>query len=759
MIATNEYQTQLTDELLDSLHPEVRSELLDLIENVEFIKRLISPDRKRAKDLPRDKEGRIIVDLANPHILEDMDYFRPALLHYKEHGCYTKLKPNLNPRSEFSAFLRQEIERCWNGMVRPSDGEWIPGDLYYFLNYFPMEIIKHEKGSKIGIRVTDFPRVWEGIYWRSHYIHQARYGGMYDNFKGGKHSAEISSRMRGKSYYFAAVLTKLFLFGESSKAYRKVKGIIVADTTEFLVKDGTLHDKFTGALDFCRKHTPFPAALDRASVTDLQWISGYTDKDTGKENGSRNTIMGLAINKDPDKVRGKRCARMIFEEFGKFPSFLNTYQVSLPNVQDANVAFGQINITGTGGTEGNDFTGALEMIMYPDGYNIYSLPNVYDKGAVGKKRTIFMFPAYVNMQGFYNEDGVSDVTGAIISELNNRVQIKYSSSDPLTLTRRKAEYAFTIQDSIMKRSGNLYPSDKLNDRINELDLNPDSFNSMYEGRLTLSKGVVNFIPDNSIQAIQEFPHRDNKDKDGAVYISKMPVRNSNGQIPWGRYIAGIDPYDDDASETLSLGSIYVMDLFTDEIVCEYAGRPQYAEDFYEICRLILLFYNAEGNYENNKKGIFSYFSKHSSVHLLSPTLDFLKEKELMKPNLYGNKAYGTIATTPIKIYARRLIRDWLLKPSATMKEVIDGDGNRREVEVSEYNLNKIMYRALLKELSLWDPDGNYDRHDALAQLMLLREDKLRLAGESSYGDAIQRSTSGLEDDEFFIKNAPELNDI
>jgi hypothetical protein len=30
---------------------------------------------------------------------------------------------------------------------------------------------------------------------------------------------------------------------------------------------------------------------------------------------------------------------------------------------------------GTGGTPGSDFNGALEMLMHPDGYNVYSLPN------------------------------------------------------------------------------------------------------------------------------------------------------------------------------------------------------------------------------------------------------------------------------------------------------------------------------------------------------------------------------------------------
>lgn len=128
----------MTDELLDSLGKELREELIDAVSNIEFIKRMISPDRKRAKDLPRDSQGRIIVDLVNPHIIEDMEYFRPTGNYYRKHGVLTSLRPNPNPTSEFMIWLNQEKERCWNGMVRPSDGEWIPGDMYFYLNYVPI---------------------------------------------------------------------------------------------------------------------------------------------------------------------------------------------------------------------------------------------------------------------------------------------------------------------------------------------------------------------------------------------------------------------------------------------------------------------------------------------------------------------------------------------------------------------------------------------------------------------------------------------
>ena len=125
----NEYQTNVTDEMLKDYPQEVQDQFWDAVNNIEFIRTLISPNRKRACDLDRDADGKIIVDVIHPHILENMDYFRPAAIYFQKHGCYTSLKPNGNPNSEFGKFIRQERDRCWNGMVRESDGEWITGKL------------------------------------------------------------------------------------------------------------------------------------------------------------------------------------------------------------------------------------------------------------------------------------------------------------------------------------------------------------------------------------------------------------------------------------------------------------------------------------------------------------------------------------------------------------------------------------------------------------------------------------------------------
>lgn len=153
-------------------------------------------------------------------------------------------------------------------MIRESDGEWITGDMYFYLNYFPIIQTKIKKGTKVGERIIDFPEVWEGVYWRFHYWHQARYGGMYDNFQGAKHCIEIASRGKSKSYSFGSKLTKNFILGENELARNKVKSLVAAYQKEYLIKDGTLN-KFIDGITHCAKHTQFPSRKLKQSVSDL----------------------------------------------------------------------------------------------------------------------------------------------------------------------------------------------------------------------------------------------------------------------------------------------------------------------------------------------------------------------------------------------------------------------------------------------------------------------------------------------------------
>lgn len=754
-IKMNKYQTELTEELVNSLPQEVQDQLFDIINNVEFVKRLISPTREYAKDRPRDNKGRIIVDLVNPHILENMDYFRPSAIHYEKYGTFTNLRPNANPNSEYGKWIREERRRIWDGYVRESDGEWVTGYLYWFLNYSPMMLSKireykdkdgKKRKSKRADRVESLPECWEGIYWRFHCLDQASNGGLYNNFEGGQHMAELASRGKGKSYSLASILNHIFVVGENKDAHEKVKGVVTAYQKEYLTKDGVLN-KFVDMANFCATNTQFPRKRLKNSLQEMTWTMGYKDMELDIERGTQNTVLGVSSKDDESKLRGKRAAKILIEEFGTFPRLVDLYNVLLPSVQDGDIIFGQIYMLGTAGDNESDFAGAQEIMYNPRGYNMYALPNVFDKYNQGKPYFVFFFPGYVNRKGCYNEDGVSDIIKALIEILMNRYRVKYNSTDPNTIIKTIAEVPITPAEAIVKTGINMFPVADLTERIGQLDSNPTEYNDVYVGDLVFGKdGQVEYKP-TSAQPIRDFPHKDNK-IEGAIEIFQMPEIDKNTNKPYNdRYILGADPYDDDESNTMSLGSIFVLDLWTDRIVAEYTGRPSFADDYYEICRKLCLFYNGRLNYEYNKKGLFSHFSTRNSLYLLTDVLDFLKEKQMMKDGI-GNKSKGTNASPAINAYARSRLRSWLLSPVPVIQTI---DGESKEVMVPR--LFTVRNRALLKELINYNSEGNFDRISAMGMLMLLREDKM-IKYQGNVGRDRQENAENSYDgeDPFFKRN-------
>lgn len=753
-IRVNKYQTAITKELLSSYPQEVVNDFMEFVMTVPFIKSLISPDRPYAKDRPRDSKGRIIVDLAHPHILENMDYFRPAALHYIKYGTYTNLKPNRNPNSPYGRWIREEIRRCWEGYVRPSDGEWVTGYMYFYLNYVPMMVTKASKDptKRRASRVEGFPEVWEATYWRFHYIDQARNGGMYNDFEGGNHAVELSKRGSGKSFCLAGIMAHNLLLGENAEAHKRTTTILTAYLREYLAdKDGTL-SKFIPIKSFLAEHTQFPRRMITDSPNKMSWRSGYKDKFTGAEKGDQNILLGLSSKDDVSKIRGKR-GYILFEEFGSFPNLIEIYNNVKDGMREGSYVYGLAYLLGTAGDKDSDFHGAQELVYNPKGYDVYALPNVWDKPNQGRPWFAFFTPAFVNLKGFFNKDGVSDIIGAMLFKLMDRFKAKYETSDPRTIIKEVSNMPFTPSEAIIQGNVSQFPVTDIEARLLEIDSNPHFYDKTFVGQLALTDNKVEFVP-TSDTPIRYYQQKDNKNMPGALEIYEMPQKDASGNVYDNRYIAGADPYDNDESTTTSLGSILVLDLMTDRIVAEYTGRPKMADDYFEICRRICLFYNARLNYENNKKGLFAHFSRMNSTYLLTDVLEILIDKQMMKPGNYGNTTKGTNASQAINGWARQLIAKWLLTPQTA---VVEENGESREVTL--HNLNFISNKALLIELSRWNPFGNFDRVSALGMLMLLREDKLRLmGGKYEAGRNDEDDPDDPANDPFFINNYPVKED-
>ena len=171
-----------------------------------------------------------------------------------------------------------------------------------------------------------------------------------------------------------------------------------------------------------------------------------------------------------------------------------------------------------------------------------------------------------------------------------------------------------------------------------------------------------------------------------------------------------DPYDHDQTSGDSLGSCFIykriqtFESWYDTVVAEYTGRPDKAEDFYETVRMLLQYYKASLLYENEKKGLFTYFANKHSEYLLADTPG--KIKDIVK-DMSVVRGKGIHMPKEVKRWMEGLIKDWL----------------NDEYEVGKKNLNKIYSEALIEELIAYDPlHGNFDRVIAFGLCMIYREE-------------------------------------
>lgn len=760
----NKYQTEITDELLAKMPRQEKEDLLDIIDSVMFIQNLADPNRKYAKDLERwdnpllpetsddpdlevrkkDPKGLIAVDLTNPHILEDMDYFRPAAIHFEQHGCYTKIFPNSNPNSEYYKFWAEEARRCREGYVRESDGEWVPGPYYFQLNYAPLLRAEIIKGTKKADRLEGFAYVYDADYWFFHYVEQCRALGM--------HGANLKRRGCGYSVKASNMLAKNFILGDTTKSRKNVKSFAIANEKEYLTKDGILN-KFVGVIDWCASHTPWPRIRTlKDSLNDMHWRMGYKDNVRGTERGVLNEVMGVTLKNDAQKARGKRGALVLWEEAGKFDDFLTAWKIAQPSVEESGFAFGFMMAGGTGGVEGAAFEGLEEIFYNSSGYNIHSIPNVFDKNTNGKGRCAFFFGTYLNYRGKMDKDGNSDVIGALIEINKKRTRIKLGSSDPNAITQAKAEEPITPQEAIMRTEGTAFPVADLRDYLE--DIMPDLQNfvsSHYVGDLVYGDDGLPKWVNKDKTPIRDFPFKvkGGLNANGAIEIFEMPHKDRDGKVFKNRYICGIDPIDNDYTIGGSLASIIVFDLWTDKIVAEYTGRPQLANEFYEICLKLTQFYEAEANYENNLKGLFTYFSNNNALYLLADSPDILRDMDIVKSNLFGNKSKGTRTTKEVINLGKTLQRQWMLTPYE--EERYDETTGETET-LSIPNLRRIRSIGYIKECIAWNPDINTDRVSAMDMVMILREDRGRMTSPYGNDDPDVDPITYLDGDDFLDQN-------
>lgn len=262
----------------------------------------------------------------------------------------------------------------------------------------------------------------------------------------------------------------------------------------------------------------------------------------------------------------------------------------------------------------------------------------------------------------------------------------------------------TPQEACLEFGGNIFPKKELQEQLATIRTNKHLSNHKQIGDLIWEKdGTLKWVI-KKFGDITHYPLKKDDNPTGSIVIWEHPVKDA----PIGLYILGVDPYDHDQSGTNSLGSTFVYKRFQDFenyydiIVAEYTGRPSTAEEYYENLRKLAVYYNGRIMYENERKGLFPYFTAKHCDYLLADQPDIISD---VVGNSKVQRKKGCHMNKQIKQWGEGLIKDWLNEEQAPGKK----------------NLHNILSEPLLEELISYNDTGNFDRVMALMQVMIYRE--------------------------------------
>ena len=635
--------------------------------------------------------------------VHNTEQFSEAANFFKNNKCYTFAPKGT---TDYVQYWERETDRCLNGYTSP-DGQYITGYHYFYLNYSPiMKIVQTKYTDKDGNvrtkreRILDFPRFWDYDWYYFNAIEQAEIEG--------KHMAVLKSRQRGYSFKGASMLVRNYELIKGSKNFA------VASEQKFLIGDGLL-TKAWEIMDFIDANTEW--AKQRLTSTRMERVSGYKITDEyGKqtEQGYKSSICGITLKNDPERIRGTRGKLVLWEEGGKFPSLLDAWRIEQPSVEnDDGVAFGTMIAFGTGGTEGASFDGLKELFYKPKAYNVLSFPNIWDEGRENTECGFFV-PSWSNLESFddngdyvyMDKDGNSLKEKAVCNLIEQRNKIKDGGASQQSIDRFISERPIKPAEAVLELGKNIFPRKLLMDQLTRIRTNK---------KLQSMKHIVDLEWDGNGQVkaterpngdITNYPLKKGDKPHGSVVIWEYPVKDP----PLGLYIGGCDPYDHDDSFTNSLGSTFIFkrvragEAWTDVIVAEYSGRPDTAEEYYENVRKLLTFYNARLLFENERKGIYPYFTNKHCDYLLADQPDKIISEVFKDSKVQRRK--GCHMTKQIRAYGEGLILEWLLD----------------EFEEGHPNVERVYSEPLIEELIENDGVRNVDRVIALCMVMIYREE-------------------------------------
>ena len=531
------------------------------------------------------------------------------------------------------------------------------------------------------------------------------------------------------SYMASAMILHNFLFDgaydyelylESKRAHTPLTSDTVVGAIESKYSDDLLKK-----VKLAMEHLPDRQIINNETYPSPLFISYTGSLMSGKTlvSSAGSVINHRTFMDDPLAANGTRPNRAFLEEVG----FMNNIIEVLGALESTQASADYKNLVVYGlGTGGLTTHGAVlhvkEIFNNPEEFNFLSFDDIWEN----KGKICFFLPGTHTINKF--KKGPNKDT----DEVSSRMYIEEEIEKAKNSGNRRRYMASIINmplkpsDIFLTIEGNFFPMDDLHERLAEIDENKRILEASWKVQFQIKDGKSEWkMADKPI--LRDYPHRRGDVLDTAIEIWELPKTDASGSIPYGRYIASLDPVDNDGGDDVdhSLMSGFIMDSWTDKIVVEYTGRTKIANDFYEQWRRCLMYYNALCNYERNLKGFYGFMKNAGSLHLLCDEPEILKERGLSKGGGTGNQSKGTVGSTPIINWGLELILAWL--ESRAYTSVKNEDDETPDMTT---NLQVIKSPALLRELISYNSEINTDRVSSLIYLMILREDRLNISKNS-----------------------------
>lgn len=619
--------------------------------------------------------------------LINTQYWREEAVRFIKEGTYCRFPKG---SYQYREYWEEQTKRCTEGYS--VGGVQIPGVYYYYLNFYPI-LGKDEKTNK---KTRIFPRVTDVDFEFFTQLEEAK--------QEGKGFILVKPRRTGFSFKNSALLTHEYNFYREAQCWIGAYQSDLAETTFNMGLQG---------LNFLNENTAWKKNRDPDTKEYVKArIKIKTDEgDIWK--GYNSSIGRLTFKDNPFAAIGKSANIFIFEEAGRWPGLIQSYNITEPCWRDGADMIGMPVIFGTGGDLEKGTDEFAEMFYNPEKYNLKAFDNIWDEDTANSKCGWF-FPAYKMRFGTYKDPFREhpDWKGAEMVDKDGNSILDVAKQDILDFRRIKeqgvdqkakqdaiTQYPFTPKEAFLSNTLSRFPVSQL--KAVKAKLNDEELNKHQIGKLVFKDGRLVFEDSQSETPFREYPVK--SPREGCIEMYEVPKPSEEGSFNIKRYIAGIDPYHYDVSKSESVGCIIIYDRVTQRIAAEYTGKPEKTEKFYEICRRLLMYYEATALYEANLTALYHYFEKKKCLHLLEDTPTNLRDRNVWKPGT--NTSKGIIATKQVNEKGLEFIENWLKAPISEISE--------------DLNMHTLRSVGLLEELIKWEPDPrkNFDRISAFSMVM------------------------------------------